>query len=91
MELGKPPLPHHLGDAKLQISLRFSVCLHCEIMQPIFFRSENNCSLIIFSGVDRVHGLSLRFCTVFSGSLPLDLFIKLTAPSLEGCGRTICM
>lgn len=83
MKLGKPPLPDHLGEAKLQISLRFSACLHCEIMQPVFFTSENNCCLISFNGVGRVHrylGLSLKFCTVFGGSLPSDLFIKLAAP-----------
>lgn len=80
MKFGEPPLPDNLGEAKLQISQRFSMCLHCEIMQPVFFRSESNCSLISFNGVGTVRGLSLTFYSVFSDSLPSDFFAKLAAP-----------
>lgn len=80
MKFGKPPLPDNLGETKLQISQRFSLCLHCEILQPVFFRTKNNCSLVSFNGVGTVHGLFLRFCSVFADSLQSDLFIKLAAP-----------
>lgn len=76
MKLGKPPLPGNLGETKLQISQRLSVCLHCEIMQPVVFRTVNNWSLISFNGV----GLFLRFCSIFADSLLSGSFIKLAAP-----------
>lgn len=49
-------------------------------MQPVLFRTENNCFLRSFNGVGAMHGLSLRFCSVFGDNPPSDLFIKLVAP-----------
>lgn len=89
MKLGKPPLPDNLQEAKLQTSQRFRVCLHCEIMQPCFFRSENN-SLVSFNGIGTVHGLSLMFCSVFGDSLLSDLFIKLVTPKLYEAVVALC-